>query len=122
MSESRWVYEIASGRFLRGGFYLPDFDALTEGVVAFEDADPHPDPAKERFDTASPTKRRLATQAELDADTVTVKATAAQREAAADIVRATVAWTLFRILGRQPTGTEITTAMDQWRTAYRALS
>lgn len=122
MAESRWVYELASGRFLRGGFYLPGYDPATEGVAVFPDADPHPDPTRERYDAAAPNKRRAATQTELDADATVARITAAQREAGGDVIRATVAWMLFKMLGRKPTLAEISTAIGQWKTAYQELT
>jgi hypothetical protein len=63
---SKWVYELATGRFLYGGFYEPTFDPDTQGVAEFDDANPNPDTVRERYDATAETLRRPATDEELD--------------------------------------------------------
>jgi len=60
-----WVYRLADGVFLRGGFYMPSFDPGTEGLAQFPDADPHPDIRLHRYDATL--GKRLATPGELAA-------------------------------------------------------
>src|ERR1043166_1281551 len=43
MATSTWVYRLADGMYLRGGFSDQSFDPATEGVDHFPDANPHPD-------------------------------------------------------------------------------
>ena len=62
-AESRWVYRLSNGQFLRGGFYAVTHDPATEGVVSLGER--HPDPRTERFDPV--TKTRPATAPEIAA-------------------------------------------------------
>ncbi len=48
MSHSRWVYRLADGMYVRGGFNDPEYDPSTEAVAEFQDADPHPNIREER--------------------------------------------------------------------------
>ncbi len=57
---NNWVYRLADGMFLYGGFYEPTFDPLTQGVVTLPD-ERMPDRELEMFDAGSPTKRRART-------------------------------------------------------------
>ena len=69
MITTRWVYRQSDRLFLRGGFYIPDYDPAIEGLV--ELGERHPDPRTERYDPTKPAKTRPATPAELasfDAD------------------------------------------------------
>jgi hypothetical protein len=67
-----WVYRLSDGVFLWGGYYDPTipgsgFDPTVMGVdtlPAVDGLSEHPDPARERYAAASPTRRRWATTAE----------------------------------------------------------
>lgn len=61
-SDARWVYRLADGLFLRGGYYDPDVNP-GEGLVSLGER--HPDPRLERFDPV--TKTRAATAPEIAA-------------------------------------------------------
>lgn len=56
MAEHRWIYRLADGVFLRGGFCDLSFDPAIEGVVRFDDADPAPHVRTERADGAGGTR------------------------------------------------------------------
>jgi len=105
MVTSNWIYDKTTNRFLYGGPYEPTFDAVTQGLARLTDRDP--DLILERYDATAPTWRRLATQTELDAEATAQR----DREGSGDIARratkATVVWTLKRLLGRNPTVAEI---------------
>ena len=119
MATARWVYDKATARFLYGGFYEPTFDAATQGVASFSDQPP--DPALERFDGTSPTQRRPATSAELQADATAAVAAQADSDVAVRRVKALIAWTLRRLLGRNPTGAELQAAIAEYKTVYTNL-
>jgi hypothetical protein len=87
MAAAKWVYDLASGRFLYGGYYEPSYDPATQGIAEFPDADPNPDVEHERFDATSPTLRRLATTEELTADeTAAVDASLDQALSTGDVI------------------------------------
>jgi len=73
-SDSRWVYRLNDGTFIRGGYYDVTYDPATEGLVSLGER--HPDPRLERFDVT--TKTRLATTEEVSAYDATQLDTQAQ--------------------------------------------
>jgi hypothetical protein len=117
---SKWIYLKADGRFLRGGYFEPDFDATTEGLVEFDEG--NPDPIRERFDATSPTNRRPATAAEIAAVAAADADAALNVEASRLDIKTTVVWTLKRILGRNPTLAEINAAKTEWIAVRKAIS
>lgn len=122
MATSKWVYRVSDSLFLRGGFYDPAYDSAHEGVVSFQDADPHPDVETERYDATSSTKRRPATQAELDIATATRIDTEARKSI--DEMRAiktAILTSLWGRLGRQPTAVEIATERTRFVEIYKTL-
>jgi hypothetical protein len=109
MAISRWIFRLSDGQYLRGGFYDPDFDAATEALDEFPDADPHPDVRLHKGPG-----RQLRSQAELDAYDLAQRTMLATREQAVKAIRVTMLWVLRRILGRAPTPAEIQQARDEW--------
>lgn len=51
-----------------------------------------------------------------------VGAIRAKREAAVLAVRASIAWTLLRLLGRRPTDDELRAAIEEWTAVYQAVN
>lgn len=60
-----YVYRLADGLFLRGETIKPDHDPTTEGVDWFPEH-LRPDARLERYDSKSPTKKRPATEQEIE--------------------------------------------------------
>jgi hypothetical protein len=118
---STWVYTLATGIFTRGGFYDPTYDAATEGVVMFPDADPHPDVRLDRFDTE--TGKRPATDEEIAAYDAAAFDAAALTAATSDPTRTALGLALYAaILQRSPTEAEQLALLDLAKTFYKGLT
>lgn len=118
MAVSTWVYDLATGRFLYGGFYAPPFDPSTQGTATF--ADTHPDPTVEKWDTVNRVVVAL-TPTELSTDVSNRRASEADVNAAQRPVAATVFYILRVNLGRNPTPAELAAGVAVWKTIYKAL-
>ncbi len=118
----RYVVEVSSGRFLYGGFYEPLVaDSITQQVVDVP-GDRTVDLIRERYDAQATARRRPATSGEISEVLDLQKDEQAQDGVQQAIVKSTVAWVLFKLLGRLPTGAELTTALSQWKTAFKNFS
>jgi hypothetical protein len=128
MAINKWLVLSASGEFKTGGFFEPVSPVLGDGsrdpayAIVVLPSEAMPDIVRERYDATSQTLRRLATQTELDAATQATRNATAQIDSVDTAIKATVAWTLFKLLGRLPTGAELQTAQSQWITAYKQFN
>lgn len=117
----RWVIETATGRFLFGGLSFPSVtDPGTQILVSIDD-DVIVDPARERYDTAVPKKRRASTQLELDADATIALDALADTAASVKEARATIRWVMRFVSGSSPTAPAVQTEVERWKTIFRAL-
>lgn len=114
------VYELASNRFLRGGTFRPEFNPSTEGIASYPPENP-PDFIAERYDGAAPSKRRPATQQELDAAAAAKNDQKTDQAMTTGLAKTIVEFTLRQVLGRVPTGPERQAAATQFRQIYRAF-
>ena len=114
---SKWVYRLSDGLFLYGGFYEPGFNPVTEDVVSFPDADPHPNVNTERYDAARPTKRRPATTEEQTAARLAVV------DAEADLVaQKKDLLTMFAVMSEAYNPAWAAATNDQRRTIVQQLA
>jgi len=77
---AQWLIETATGRFLTGGAAEPIVaDPSTQAIVTLEG--PSPDPTRDRYDERAPWGIRPATEAELQADSLSAADAQADIEA-----------------------------------------
>ena len=120
MAGSTWVYNKATGVFLRGGFSVPFFDAETEGVWEFPDDDPHPDLRLTRFDPEL--GKRPATPEEIEAyDTAKFTADVAAAVGQNPLIAAVGLTLETRRVGRELTPEEQQGLLAEVSIRYRAL-
>lgn len=109
----------ADGVVLAHGFC--DFTAGPGESVVVVPEDFIVDRRTERYDAASPTRRRPATPEELASHAAAEADAEAAQQQAARAIKATVVWTLRRLLGRTPTAEEIRQARDEWVAVWKVL-
>jgi len=115
------VYELTTGRFLRGGMIAIPYNPATEGLAKFP-PDAPPDPITERYAAAgSPRPVRPATPAESTVATTAVQDADSDTAVGQACLTAHLEWMLRRVLGRTPTGPERQQARTEWRAIYRAI-
>lgn len=120
MAGSAWVYNKATGIFLRGGFSVPFFDAETEGVWEFPDDDPHPDLRLTRFDPEL--GKRPATPEEIEAyDAAKFNADVAAAVGQNPLVAAVGLTLETRRIGREMTPEEQQALLGEVAMRYQAL-
>lgn len=116
------VYRRSDNRFLAGGYFdVSSSDGFDSDVCGICEMDAPPNSESERYDETSPSLKRSATQAELNAAVVEQVDDAAQREAALRVVRATVVYVFRQLNGRNPTIAELQAKMIEWKNIYKAL-
>jgi hypothetical protein len=127
MALAQWVYDKTTFEFLRGGFADFPFNEAVEGRQEYADAS-QPDPKTERFDAAAPSKKRPATQQELDAQVLAERDRIADRELTVATVKATLEVILRRTTPTwsSMTGPQKNTAraaiLAEWKQIFAALT
>jgi len=120
VATSRWVYNKATGEFLRGGFYEVYYDDATEGIAEFPDSNPFPDRRLQRYDAV--TGLRSATPEEVAAYDEAQADAAAAREVSMNKAMVAVAFLCERHrLGRVLTPQERQAIRDELKSILRTL-
>src|SRR5215207_1333711 len=100
-----YAYDLASGLILNGGYYQPDIDPATQGLLAIEaDDTPHPDHRTKRVTNG---ELRDATPEEVASYDASQYDAAALAAVAGNPIIAAVALEIYaRLIGHEPTTEE----------------
>lgn len=118
MANSKWVYRLADGIFLRGCFCDHPFDSSVEGVVEFLDSDA-PDPRTQRFDSVK--GKRAATAQELITFDDSQSDDRAKSEVDGKTIKAALLAIYWQVLGTRPTPVQIQALRTKFITVYKEL-